>query len=117
MSSAPWRDQPHVVEQLDVAVALFDRRAEADGRVADDAGMLLDDGPERGGVLLGRRSASTTRSGAWRVDDRAARVDARERVLGVVLDGRGHVGLRRGLVTPLSATSMITGLLMASSVA
>ena len=83
--------ETQVVEQLHVAVAVGDRLAEADRRVADDPGMLLDDGPERGRVLLGRLLGADHEIGRVRVDDRRARVDARERVLGVLLHGGRHV--------------------------
>ena len=83
--------EPHVVEQLHVAVPVGDRLAEPDGRVADDARMLFDRGPVRGRVLRGRFLGADDEIGRVRVDDGRARVDARERVLGVLLDGCGHV--------------------------
>ena len=66
-------DHAHVVEQLDVPVAIFDRRADAGRGVADDAGMLLDDGPVRGRVLRGRVVGRRGDVGAVRVDRRSRR--------------------------------------------
>jgi enoyl-[acyl-carrier protein] reductase II len=86
-----WRPHAHVVEQLDVPVAIGERVAEADGGVADDARMLLHDGPVGGRVLLGCFLRTDHELRRVRVDDRRARVDARERVVGVGLDRRGHV--------------------------
>ena len=64
-----------------MAVAVFDGLAESDGGIADDSRMLLDDGPERGRVLLGRLGGADHQVGRVRMDDRRPRVDARERVL------------------------------------
>ena len=79
--------EAHLVEQLHVAVPILDGLAETDRRVTDDPGMLVDHGAERGRVLLGRFLGADDEIGRVRVHDRRTRIDARERVRGVLLDG------------------------------
>ena len=81
VARSPARIEAHVVEQLDVPVAIVDRLAEADGRVADrcpDAARR----PGRNAVAYcsAASSGADDRVRRVRVDDRRARVDARERV-------------------------------------
>ena len=94
-------DQPHVGQQLDVAIPVLDRRPDARSGVTDDAGMRVDDGLVRRrvrGRRVFRRRGEIVRV---RVNDGCARVDARERVFRVLLGRDRHqwgAGTRRHAV-------------------
>ena len=109
MSTERGTRQAHVGEQLDVPVAVLDRRADTGRRVADRRRLRCDDRAVGAGVLLGDLLAGAVHVLGVRVDHRRAGVDARERVLGVLVGRDGTSGLRALVVTPLSAASMITG--------